>query len=98
MVDIFGKWTPEKDYDNYPTYKLCDMDRIANLIIKQGYTPKTSLKNLSEMLAIHFSDACNEDSVFFGLEYDEDGMVYNLSALNTYIEASGGLKEFDYEM
>ncbi len=46
MVDLNGNWTPEKDYSKYPPEKWCDCDRVANEVIKSGYSPKTSVGNI----------------------------------------------------
>lgn len=46
MVDLYGNLTPEKDYSGYPPEKWCDCDRVANEVIKSGYSPKTSVGNI----------------------------------------------------
>lgn len=41
MVNCLGKWTHTPDQP-----ANCDMDIIANMIMEDGYKPKTDLENL----------------------------------------------------
>lgn len=97
MVDYFGKWTEEKDYTNYPEEKMCDYDHMAIWIREKGYEPKTSMENLITMIFLRFD--CPDN---FG-EYDEEtgfggfGEEFTIEGCKQYVEASGGLAEFDYE-
>ena len=95
MVDVFGRWTEEKDYKSFPKNKWCDMDYVANYIREQNYIPKTTIKNLVVMVIDHFEGEVEGNSMFCPT-YRKNGMI-NLSKLVFFIEASGGLKEFDYE-
>ena len=96
MVDYYGRWTPEQDYQNYPKEKWCDMDEIAAWIISQGYKPKTSIQHLVEMIILSFDCADN-----YG-EFDEEtgfggyGEEFTIKECKRYVEESGGFAEFDY--
>lgn len=82
MADTYGRWT----YDpNTPEEKKCDMDRIADYIHKQNYTPKTDLKNLIDMIFLHYDG-----------ELEQNGKDFTIDGCIEYVEQSGGLKEFDY--
>lgn len=82
MVDTYGRWT----YDpNTPEEKKCDMDRLADYIRKQNYTPKTDLEHLADMIFLLYDSELEQTKADFTLE----GCI-------EYVELSGGLKEFDY--
>lgn len=95
MVDYYGRWTEETDYNTFPKEKWCDMDRVANYIREQGYEPKTTIENLVVMVILHFEGEVENNSMFRPA-YRKNGVI-NLSKLTLFIETSGGLKEFDYE-
>ena len=96
MVDRYGRWTEEQDYSKYPKEKWCDYDYMAVWIRKQGYEPKIPIDDLianifafyEEEIGYHVSDYDTENGNFDGT-YTE--------AVQAFVEASGGLKEFDYE-
>jgi hypothetical protein len=97
MVDGWtGRWYPEEDYSKYPEEKLCDCDRLCIAIRAAGYTPRTSMENLVNMVMAHF-----DDSEHYG-EYDPEtgcggyGDSFTIEGCLQYIEDSGGWKEFDY--
>lgn len=96
MIDCFGRWTGEKDYKSYPKNKWCDMDYVANYIIEQKYIPKTTIANLVSMIILHFEGETEDSSSWFFPTYDDD-LKINIKGLMAFVEASGGLKEFDYE-
>ena len=93
MVDVYGIWTYEP---NTPEEKKCDCDRIADWIVNSGYSPKTSLEHLVDMIILIF-DCPNS----FG-EYDEEsgcggyGEEFTVDECKRYVEEHGGFKEFDY--
>lgn len=90
MVNTWGQWTAEMDYKTYPKEKWCDMDRIANYIKEQNYTPKTTIENLAEMIVAHYEGETEDgDSMFkFSVNF--------LDNVVEFVNASGGLEEFDY--
>ena len=96
MVDRYGRWTEEQDYSKYPKEKWCDYDYMAVWIRKQEYEPKIPIDDLianiftfyEEEIGYHVSDHDTENGNFDGT-YTE--------AAQAFVEASGGLKEFDYE-
>lgn len=96
MVDTWGNWTEEKDYNVYPKEKWCDYDYMAVFIREQGYEPKTTMENLISMIFLHFDNPDN-----FG-EYDEEtgfggyGEEFTIEMCKEYVMASGGFYEFDY--
>lgn len=93
MVDTYGRWTYEP---NTPENKKCDCDRLADWIISENYTPKTSIENLVEMIILYFD--CEDN---YG-EYDPEtgfggyGDYYTLEECQNYILNMGGFEEFDY--
>lgn len=93
MVDVYGRWTYEPDT---PEEKKCDLDRLADWIMENGYKPKTSVENLAFMIMIHFDRPDN-----YGEENEETGSggygeSYTLEECKRYVEDSGGFSEFDY--
>lgn len=81
---------PETTYAQY-------YSDIEKQIIADGYEPKTSMDNLIVMVILSFD--CDDN---YG-EYDaETGMggygdEFTLDECFSYVEASGGWKEFDWE-
>lgn len=88
MVDTYGRWTEEKDYNVYPKEKWCMYDYMADAIRKTGYTIKTSMENLITLIILHV-----ESNAECGEEIDMD----NVEDIMEFVWQSGGLKEFDYE-
>lgn len=94
MVDTYGRWTYEA---NTPENKKCDCDLIADWILANKYTPKTSIENLVSMIILHFD--CPDN---YG-EYDPQtgcggyGNGFTIDECKRYVEDSGGFAEFDYE-
>ena len=102
MVDQWtGEWTEEKDYSTYPKEKWCDYDYIAAWIREQEYEPKTSMKNLIEMiLGYYFEDDDVKERGYFAIKDERkypDNLMIFVSDVAEYVFASGGLSEFDYE-
>lgn len=99
MVDYNGDWFPEKNYENYPKRKWCDLDYIANWIIKQNYKPSIGIKNLTErVLEFYYSeDFANGD--YFAVKDERgypDNLMVNVDDVGVYVEECGGLREFDW--
>lgn len=82
MVDWYGRWRYEPDT---PEEKKCDSDRVADWIIASGYISKTSIEHLVDMIFLMF-DSPDE----------QHNDVFNLEEVKDYVEACGGLEEFDY--
>lgn len=99
MVDCYGRWIEESDYATYPKEKWCDMDYVAAWIINTGYQPKTSMKNLVEMIFAHYDVHLMDEGVkfFTDIEESENGLMISIVDISEYVNASGGLEEFDYE-
>ena len=93
MIDYFGRWIEEKDYKMYPKGKWCDMDYVASYIRRRGYSPKTTMENLINMIILHLEGEVEEGN--FSQMYDKNSMI-NIENLSAFVDASGGLKEFDY--
>lgn len=87
MVDDYGRWTEEKDYSIYPKEKWCDYDYMAVWIRSVGYEPKTSIENVITMIFSHY------DSFLY--DYDE---AFSIAGCIQFVEESGGIDEFDYEV
>ena len=95
MINNIGVWTAETDYNVYPKEKWHDMDIVANYIQEQNYIPKTDMENLVNMLVLHFESETEDSSSWYFPTYDDD-LHINIKGLSEFVEASGGLKEFDY--
>ena len=50
MVDLYGRWIPEPDYNTYPKEDWCDYDCMATWIREEGYEVETSLENLIDIM------------------------------------------------
>ena len=87
MVDTYGRWTEEKDYNTYPKERWCMYDYMADAIRKTKYEIKTSMENLIDMIFLHAE--CNIEC---GEEINMDDVV----DIMEWVNESGGLKEFDY--
>lgn len=94
MVDGNG-WHEEEDYVAYPKEKWCDMDYMAAYIKEEGYKPVTTMENLVLMIIAHFEDETDDDNSEFLPRLDKDWMI-NIERVRAFVEASGGIKEFDY--
>lgn len=88
MVDTYGRWTEEKDYNTYPKEKWCMYDYMADAIRKTEYEIKTTMENLITMIFLHVEGAVED-----GTEIDTD----NAYDIMEWVKESGGLQEFDYE-
>lgn len=99
MVDMYGRWTEEKDYSTYPDAKWCDYDYMANWIRSTGYEIKTTMVNLIDMIFDFYENEEFENGSYFVIKdtrpYPDNLMVF-IPDIEAYVEASGGLSEFDY--
>lgn len=86
MVDTYGRWTYEP---NTPEEKKCDCDRIADWIISTGYQVETSIENVVELIIAYAED-------WYASE--RDNWKYNFEDVKEYVENSGGIAEFDFEI
>lgn len=103
MVDQrTGEWTEEKDYSKYPKEKWCDYDYMAAWIREQKYEPKTSMKNLIEMIfGYYFEDDDVKERGYFAIKDERkypDNLMIFVPDVAEYVFASGGLSKFDYEV
>lgn len=99
MVDFYGKWTAEENYKVYPKEKWCDCDYVAAWIKDLGYESKTSIENLVEMILSHYQGYLIDEDIDFFIDTkkeSENGLMISIEDVGCYVEASGGLKEFDY--
>ena len=87
MVDWYGNWSEEENYDTYPPEKWCAYDHMAAWIRKSGYSIKTTMENLIDMIFLHYDG-----------ELEDTGEEFTVEGCQEYVECSGGLKEFDYEV
>lgn len=87
--DAYSAGSPEANFSLY-------YGDLEKLIIKDGYTPKTTMENLVSMVILHFDSADN-----YG-EYDPEsgfggyGDEFTLDECVRYVSESGGWAEFDY--
>lgn len=86
MVDTYGRWTYEP---NTAENKKCDCDRVADWIISTGYQVETSIENLVEIIISYAED-------WYASECDN--WKYNFEDVKEYVENSGGIAEFDFEI
>lgn len=99
MVDYYGNWTAEKDYKVFPKEKWCDYDYIAAWIQDLDYKPKTSIENLVTMVMAHYTSYLIDEDIEFFIEEkqeSENGLMISIEDVSCFVDASGGLKEFDY--
>ena len=99
MINNLGQWEENNDYSTFPQTEWCDMDYMANWIKSIGYEPKTSMKNLINMVLLHY-DSCldDEDKDFYtDITKSENGFGISIADVSCFVEENGGLKEFDYE-
>jgi hypothetical protein len=92
-----GEWTEEKDYSTYPKGKWCDYDYMAAWIREQKYEPKTSMENLITNIFLHYDCEVEEELSSYNTENGNFEGTYT-DAAQAFVEASGGLSEFDYEV
>ena len=101
MVDTYGRWKEEKDYNTYPKEKWCDYDYMASWIRSKGYEPETSMENLITMIFEYYEDTDEvRERGYFGIQDTRkypDNLMVNIPDVEEYVMASGGLSEFDFE-
>ena len=96
MISIYGEWTPEADYTNYPQEKMCLMDKIAVLLLQKikeyKYRIETTLENMCYMCLAYAECEAEENPEMC----DEYGIT--IEGIAEYINAGGkvGLSEYDY--
>lgn len=95
MVDTFGRWTYEQ---NTPKEKKCDMDYVADWIVSKGYTPQTSMENLVVIIILHYEGALEENHGHYAIAENSYAPMINIDDVAQFVEDSGGIKEFDYEV
>ena len=98
---MVNQWTEEKDYSKYPREKWCDYDYMAVWIREQKYEPKTSIRNLIEMIfGYYFEDDDVRERGYFTIKDEKypDNLMIFVPDVAEYIFASGGLSAFDYEI
>ena len=75
MIDVYGKWTAEKDYGYYPEKKWCNLDYVAAWIKSLGYEPKTTIENLAEMIVVSYDSYLTDNEVEFYSDIDADNLT-----------------------
>lgn len=100
MVNQLGKWIEEKDYNNYPIDKWCDMDYIANWIRNSGYIIKTDIENLIVLILLAYEDTEEvSENGHYAIEDSRpypNNLMVNIEDINIFVADNGGLVEFDY--
>ena len=81
-----GKWYAEPDYSLLPPGQWCDCDHLANAIMKEGYTPKTTMENLVENI-FDSMKICEELQPYY--------FYYKLSDWLSFVQIQGGFERFD---
>lgn len=97
MVDQYGRWTYQ---ENTPDNKKCDMDLVADWIMRKNYKPLTNIENLAVMVVLHYEgaleEAASEGKEYFAMVDNNNDPMINIDDVEAFVEATGGLKEFDY--
>lgn len=94
MVDYYGNWTYRK---NTPPDRMCDMDRVAQMVDAAGYEPMTSMENIVSMIVLSYQGYLDDNNVdFYAIENDPDDLMINAEDVESYILDNGGFVEFDY--
>lgn len=102
MIDLYGSWIEEEDYSQYPKEKWCFMDYMAAWIRKQNYKIKTDIENVIDLAESHHRSYVEDTGFSFVKEirwerFTRDSTIEEWAEdVQEYIEASGGLREFDY--
>ena len=98
MVDTYGRWIAEENYNKYPKEKWCDCDYVADWIKGLGYQPKTTIKNLVEMLLAYYDGYLIDNNAEFytDIKESENGVMISIEDISCFVEENGGLREFDY--
>ena len=96
---VNNKWVAEENYKLYPKEKWCDYDYVAAWVKDLGYKSKTSIENLVEMILAHYNVYLTDEGIDFFIEEkkeSENGLMISVEDVSCFVEASGGLNEFDY--
>ena len=98
MVEWYGKWTAELDYNKYPKSKWCDLDYVAAWIKELKYKPKTTIQNLVEMIVATYDSYLtdNETEFYSDITESENGVMISIVDVDCFVKEHGGLKEFDF--
>lgn len=98
MVDCYGKWTAENDYNAYPKNKWCDCDYVANWVRGLGYQPLTTIENLVWMVLSYYDNYLIDNDVNFytDIKESENDWMISIRDVSCFVEENGGLREFDY--
>lgn len=95
MVDYYGHWTYEQ---NTPKEKKCDLDIVADWIMSKGYTPETSIENITVVLILHYEGVLEDlGRDYYGIAENPHAPMINIDDIALYMEENGSLKDFDYE-
>lgn len=100
MINYYGEWKANENYNDFPKEKWCDLDYVAAWIKGLNYEAKTSIENLCMMIFEGYDyDENKAEQGYYAIkderEYPECLMV-NIPDVEVYVEEHGGLAEFDY--
>lgn len=84
MVTTYGEWIYEP---GTPENKKCWCDKIADYITESGYKIKTTIENIVYMIEAYWETELEDSET----EYQD-----TIEECITFVEESGGIKEFDY--
>lgn len=93
MVNVYGIWTYEP---GTPKEKKCDMDRIAEAVLKITDKFKTTLENVCYMVCADYEDAIESVG-----RTDDQGYIrglerYSAEDLDAFLYDMNGITEYDY--
>ena len=99
MIDDCGHWHDEPKYSEYPESEWCDMDYVVNWIQEQGYNPKTSMESVILNILAHYDNekGCEPYFAIPDKQIYPDNLMINIPDVAAFVDASGGLQEFDYK-
>ena len=69
---------------------------MAVWIREQGYEPQTSIENVISMIFAFYATEVEENMSEFDTESGDFSGTY-VEACQAFVQASGGIEEFDYE-
>lgn len=92
MVDYNGNWTYRK---STPPDRMCDMDRIALIVERNGYEPFTTMEEIVLNIANLYNGLLEDEDVeCYAIPNEDDN--FNEDDIECFVFDNGGFSEFDY--
>lgn len=93
MVDVYGRWTY---YADTREDKKCVLDKIADMIVADGYIPKTTIEYLAEMIFDCYETELKYSETDYYAIKPANRYDFNIKDIMVYLYENGGYQEFDY--